>query len=428
MSPPRVGDGAGMSPPRLDHGAAMRAPRVAVFSGTTPLHVDMHRLEGRIVVVPMPLREGPDGMRRHLAEARVDRIVTDAANEALARSLGGTLPVTLAGDAAPAGLAELPPDTAAPRVSLRTGGTTGHGKVIDVPAPAMARHRDAAIARLACGPESVWLASLPLWHMGGVGLVDRCLHGGGRLLLPEGAGVPPGVTHVSLVPTMLHRLLAARPPASLQCALVGGDALDPGVVKAALAAGWPVHASYGLTEACGQVATAVPRELEAHPGTCGMPLDGVRVRIMTEDGEADPGQEGEIVVSGPTLAVPGPLHTGDLGRLDEAGRLFVTGRADDRITTGGEKVAPERVEAVLRGCSGVMDAGVIGVPDDEWGQRVVAFIVAQGTAAGAVRACAKASLAAHEVPREVHVIDALPRTPAGKLRRAVLRQMHARMA
>lgn len=405
--------------------------RLGVLTGTTRLHFALHAAAARqgFVLVPVPMRDPPEQMAAHLDDARVDVLVTDPAHAKLAEQIRSGRPALLCDDQGdPQGHLEGPLDP--PRDSpehlavLRTGGTTGAPRLVTVPRAALAHHRRAAMGRLGCDEESIWLGCLPLWHMGGVAMADRCLHGGGRLVLQDGFDVETtkqalaehDVTHTSLVPTMLARLLTAdvAPPASLRCVLVGGDRLSPELAQRALAAGWPVHASYGLTEACSQVATAAPDELRDHPGTVGRPLDGVTVTI----------DDGEIIVDGPTLATEGPLRTGDLGRLDDDGRLYVLGRSDDVVVTGGEKVAPARVEEALERHPGVAEAAVVGVPDEEWGQRVVALIVAADGAqpgSDALREHARGLLAAHEVPKSFVFRDALPRTGAGKLRRAALR-------
>ena len=128
--------------------------------------------------------------------------------------------------------------------------------------------------------------------------------------------------------------------------------------------------TYGLTEACSQVCTLAPSEARTHAGSAGRPLPGIEVRIESD----------EILVRGPTVA-PGSvaedgwLHTGDLGRIDSDGFLWVEGRRGDLIVTGGENVRPQRVEEVLRRDIDVADVAVAGVEDREWGQAVVAFVV-----------------------------------------------------
>jgi O-succinylbenzoic acid--CoA ligase len=221
------------------------------------------------------------------------------------------------------------------------------------------------------------------------------------------------ITIASLVPTMLARMLdagLARPPA-LRAVLLGGAPSDPTLLARAAAAGVPVAQTYGLTEACSQVTTSEPGE----PETAGWPLPGVRVAL-----EAD----GEILVSGPTVAGGGTLRTGDLGRLDERGRLTVIGRKSDTIVTGGENVAPTEVEAVLLAHPGVAEAGVFARPHAEWGEAVAARVrLRAGAATGEaeLRAFCAERLAGFKVPKAIELTDApLPRTPSGKLLRQEL--------
>jgi O-succinylbenzoic acid--CoA ligase len=186
------------------------------------------------------------------------------------------------------------------------------------------------------------------------------------------------------------------------------------VAERAKAAGLPVAQTYGLTEACSQVTTSAPGE----PETAGPPLVCTRVEIATDD---------EILVAGPTVA-PGAiaddgfLHTGDRGALDERGRLLVTGRKAETIVTGGENVAPAEVEAALLAHPAVAEAAVHGRPDEEWGEAVVAKVVLRAHAdPAAIRDHAATLLARFKVPKAVEVVDELPRTASGKVKRRDLR-------
>ncbi len=410
--------------------------RLAVLDGVTRLHFGLHAAAANqgFVLVPMPMRDTPDAMVAHLRDTDADVVVTATQHAALAEQIHGDRPALML-DENSEPISHLEGKLRAPHTDpdtyaiLRTSGTSQAPKLIHVSRRALGAHRKAAMARLQCDAKSTWLASLPLWHIGGITLIDRCLHGGGQVVLQDlpGAAATAAafrahpITHVSLVPTMLHRLLQDEtpPPHSLRCALIGGDHLDGGLAKRALDAGWPIYASYGLTEACGQVTTATPDEVKAYPGTSGRPLEGVTVTIVAEDNEAAEGEVGEIVVDGPTLNVPGPLHTGDLGRMVD-GRLYVRGRVDDRIISGGENVDPAVVEAVLCQHPDVRDAAVVGLPDPEWGQRVVAAVMAEGEPD--LEAFARGRLAAHERPKDIRFVTALPRTGNGKLQRAAVRR------
>jgi O-succinylbenzoic acid--CoA ligase len=217
------------------------------------------------------------------------------------------------------------------------------------------------------------------------------------------------ITLVSLVPTMLARLLDAglADPPTLRWALLGGGPISPPLLERAAAAGVPVAPTYGMTEACSQIATF------------GWPLPGVELRLAAE----------EILVRGPivsagAVAEDGWLHTGDLGRFDARGRLEISGRKADTIVSGGENVAPAEVEAALLSHPAVADAAVFGLADPEWGEAVAARVVPRdGAALSAeeLRAHCAARLARFKVPKEVRFCDELPRTPSGKLLRRELR-------
>jgi O-succinylbenzoic acid--CoA ligase len=251
------------------------------------------------------------------------------------------------------------------------------------------------------------------------------------------------IAAVSLVPTMLSRLLAHREgravPPGLRVLLLGGAAAAPELLARALAAGYPVCPTYGLTESCSQVATAAPPPVGAARALPMLPLRGSELRIDVDGRDAPPGTPGEIVVRGPTvmrgyLRDPlstaralreGWLYTGDIGCLDAEGGLRVFDRRDDLIVSGGENVYPAEIEAVLLEHQSVDDVGVAGVPDADLGARVVAWVVAApGTApdVAALQHHCRSRLAGFKQPREFRYVDALPRNAAGKLQRSRLRE------
>lgn len=322
---------------------------------------------------------------------------------------------------------------------LWTSGTEGRPRGVAISYRNLAANALATKARLGLVPEDAWLASLSPAHIGGLALVTRALLLGSRLVLVgafEAAKaleliVGGAVTHASLVPTQLLRLLDLsgdeRPPGTFRCALIGGAHAPEGLVRRALDAGWPLALTYGMTEATSQVATAAPDETRRKPGTVGKPLDGVDVAI---------GEDGEILVRGPTVAMgyvgaertdvvapDGWLHTGDVGRIDEEGDLWVTGRRSDRIVTGGVTVDAVEVEEALRAHPAVVDACVVGLPDPEWGERVAAWVVAAGDTLDAAElgSFLRGRLSGPKLPRVVQVGDALPRNPNGKTDRMSVR-------
>lgn len=335
-------------------------------------------------------------------------------------------------------------DLASTAAVIHTSGTTSQPKPIELTYGNLLWSALGSAVALGLDPKERWLCALPLAHVGGLSILLRSTIYATTAVLHErfdtGAVLQAlceqEITLVSLVATTLTRLLDAeleRPPA-LRCALTGGGPVAPALVARAREAGIPVSLTYGLTEACSQVTTTPAAALdvdEAH--SAGPPLFCTRVRIanvtQTAKEELRAGEEGEIVVAGPTVA-PGSLEpdgwlrTGDLGLLDEQGRLHVTGRKADTIVSGGENVAPAEVEAVLEAHPDVLEAAVLGRADERWGEAVTAIVVTRPGAVlegEALRAHCARGLAAHKVPKQVSFAhEPLPRTRSGKLLRKEL--------
>lgn len=277
-------------------------------------------------------------------------------------------------------------------------------------------------------PHDRWLCCLPLSHVSGLSIVMRSVIYGTAAVIHDGFDVDrvaaslegDGITVLSLVTTMLTRLLEAGADLSRPRAiLVGGGPVPKEPLEEAIGRGATVVQTYGLTEACSQVTTLEPAEARRKLGSAGRPLLTTHLRI----------QDGEILVQGPTVApgradADGWLHTGDLGRIDEEGFLYVEDRIDDMIVSGGENVIPAEVEEVLLRHPEVADAAVVGRDDPEWQQAVTAVVVLEDGSAATPdelrRHCAE-SLAGFKVPKRVELASALPRTPSGKLLRRALR-------
>ena len=229
-----------------------------------------------------------------------------------------------------------------------------------------------------------------------------------------------GVTVISVVPTQLRRLLDAGVDLlPLRAVLVGGGPVPADALGEALGRGATVVQTYGLTETASQVTTLTPAEARSRAGSAGRPLLTTHLRI----------QDGEILVQGPTVAPgvadeDGWLHTGDLGRIDDEGFLYVTDRLGDMIVTGGENVLPTEVEEVLRSHPEVADVAVVGRPDAEWQEAVTAVVVLRDGAsvsADELRTHCDGALAGYKVPKRVEFVSELPRTESGKLMRKELR-------
>jgi o-succinylbenzoate---CoA ligase len=315
-------------------------------------------------------------------------------------------------------------------VIIGTSGTTGTPKGVELSAAALLHSARASLTRVGARPGERWLCCLPGTYIAGIGVLVRSLVSGTEPVLAESADAETvaasGCAHVSLVPTQLRRLLDAgvdkpTPLAGFSSVLLGGAAAPQPLLDAARAAGVPVVTTYGMTETCGGCVYD------------GRPLDGVQVAIRDDDGPGSAvpaGGSGRIWLSGPVLfsgyrlggdASPdsgGWFRTGDLGQVDAHGLLRVRGRADDVINTGGYKVVPGEVAAALESCPGVRDVAVVGQPDAEWGERVIAVVVpvdpADPPALELVRLHVRERLPRYAAPSRVVIVDAVPMLPSGK--------------
>ncbi|MBI5545491.1 MAG: AMP-binding protein [Deltaproteobacteria bacterium] len=320
--------------------------------------------------------------------------------------------------------------------SLFTSGTTGAPKLVRLSHGNFQASARCSAANLGAAPSDVWLGMLPLFHVGGLAMAYRCAVDGACLWLEPrfeasraAALLSAGeVTHASFVPTALERVLEAAAgnfPASLRAILIGGGPMGEPLLARARRSGLPVLQTYGLTEACSQVATERPDERDGK--TAGPALPGLEIEIRdAADRPAAPGVVGEIQVRGPTVHLEAGawLKTGDLGSLDERGRLTPWARRADLIVSGGENISPAEVERVLAAHPLVRDAGVAPREDAQWGQVPVAVVVpAPGFDRDALLAFARSRLAGFKVPREVLCLEELPRNANGKLERARLRAL-----
>ena len=331
----------------------------------------------------------------------------------------------LAGDEAEVELRrEVDPD--AEHSVIYTSGTTGRPTAVSL---THRNHIESALAsawNLGVDPDDRWLCVLPLFHVGGLAILLRSAIYGTAAVVHEGFDVERvkdafergEVTLASLVPTMLRRLVDAglHDAPALRAVLLGGGPVPRDLLEWSAERGLPVLQTYGMTQTSSQIATLTAAEAVTKTGSAGRPLPGVKLSISGE---------GEILVRGPMVSPSaldpqtGWLHTGDRGRIDAEGYLWVEGRLKDVIVTGGENVACAEVERVLEEHPAVVEAAVVGLPDPEWGEAVTAFVVLDGEADDLIAHC-RERLAGYKVPRALHAVDALPRNAAGKLLRREL--------
>ena len=350
----------------------------------------------------LPLDAGlPAPLLRRLLDAFRPDVVVGADGDATFRSDGG-------GAAA---------DTA---VIVGTSGSTGEPKGVELSAAALLNSARASLARVGARPGERWLCCLPVTHVAGLQVLVRSHVAGTEPAVAPAAGgralAESGCAHISVVPTQLVRLLAepggADALAGFSSVLVGGAAVAAGLLARAAAAGVPAVTTYGMSETCGGCVYD------------GVPLDGVRVRA---------GDDGLLRISGPVLMnryyggadINEEFVTSDLGYVSN-GRVTVRGRADDVINTGGHKVVPGEVAAALESCPAVREVVVVGRPDQEWGERVIAVVVpadpADPPSLELLRMHVRERLPRYASPSEVVLTEAIPVLPSGKPDLASLRK------
>ncbi|SEF84802.1 fatty-acyl-CoA synthase [Thermomonospora echinospora] len=352
------------------------------------------------------------------------------------------------GIAGPVSAAAPPPPHGRCRVIVLTSGTTGtpKGARTEPSLPLLLRSSFSHLMRVPLRSGEPIIVAPPLFHVLGLGYLSLAMSLGmpvvpTRRFDPDevlAAVERHRVQALVAVPIMLQRLTEAasrtrHDTGSLRVVVSGGSALLPRVAEAFMDRFGDVLVNiYGATETM-WAAIATPADLREAPGTVGRPVAGLKVAILDPDGAAalPPGRTGEIYTSGGVHFTGytgggdrprrgGLIGTGDLGHLDAAGRLFVDGRADDMIVSGGENVFPGEVEDVLTGHPDVAEAAVTGVDDPEFGQRLAAYVVpgkGSGLTADDVRDHVRRNLARYKVPRDVHLVAELPRTITGKVRK-----------
>jgi fatty-acyl-CoA synthase len=334
-----------------------------------------------------------------------------------------------------------------PRVLIHTSGTTGTPK-------AASRRIGQTGTRALMGllevipyrRDDVVFCPAPLFHSFGLLTFSMAALLGATLVLPERFEPEESlslmdrheVTAASLVPVMVGRIVSLPQPVrdrydvgALRIVLTSGSAMSPELrTRAREVFGDVLYDLYGSTEA-GWVAVATPRDMAEAPAAVGRPVGGVEVIVADDRGRpASPNERGEILIRSDAVfegyasgngdqAQTESIHIGDVGWIDEAGRLFVEGRADEMVVIGGENVYPAEIEAVISTVPGVVDVAVFGIPDEEYGHALAAHVM--GTAdPDEIQAACRAQLSSFKVPKVIEVVDDLPRTATGKIRKGEL--------
>ena len=450
----------------LESTSAEKLVMLDVNSPALPIALFAASIAGK-PFVPVNYRLADDRLRQILA--RTTPAVSVTAEDALNRVAGieGLEVITRAdflshteAGGIPSGVFVAPDEVA---VVLFTSGTSGEPKA------ALLRHEHVvayivgSVEFLGCGDDEAALVSVPPYHIAGISAILSSTYGGRRIVyMPQFEPVEwvataraEHITHAMVVPTMLDRILdqveaEGEPIESLRHLSYGGGRMPIPVIERAmrLLPNIGFVNAYGLTETSSTVAILTPEDhreaiasddpkVWARLGSVGKPLPGIEVEIRDDDCHALPaGSKGEIWVRGEqvsgeyegighTLTAEGWFPTKDGGYLDEDGYLYVEGRLDDVIVRGGENLSPGEIEDVILGHPSVLDVGVVGVPDEEWGETVAAFVVLQEgheLSGDEVAEHVVAQLRSSRRPTVVEFLDELPYNETGKLLRRVLRE------
>jgi O-succinylbenzoic acid--CoA ligase len=401
------------------------------------------------VMVPLNLRLTPAEIAWQIGDSAAQTLIYDSAYTDIAATIGQSDLQTIESGA----VFTLPPVDVAlnPILNLDalnciiyTSGTTGQ------PKGALLTHGNlwwsavGSALNLGLRDDDVWLACLPLFHVGGLSILIRAVIYGVPALIHErfdAAAVnaairTQNVTHISVVATMLQRMLEdpAPFPATLRCVLLGGGPAPLPLLEQCAARAIPVVQTYGMSETASQVVTLAPEDALRKLGSAGKPLFPNQVKILDPDAEG----AGEIAVQGPSIFMgylnrpvesgaalqDGWLHTGDIGKFDSDGYLYILDRRKDLIISGGENIYPAEIESVLAGHPAVEEAGVFALPSEQWGQvpgAVVKCRTGMSATEQALQTYCSEWLARFKRPARIFFTEQpLPRNAAGKLLRRKL--------
>jgi fatty-acyl-CoA synthase len=461
----------------LRHGGVCSGDRVAFLGLNQPAFLETLFASARLGAVFVPLNfrlTGPE-LAFIIGDAGVHTLVADGDHHGVIDGIRAEIPArvyvgadhaepgwtnydALVEDHAPLGLVD-PVDPEAVAVIMYTSGTTGHPKGAMLTHANLWWNNTSYLHMVDVLETDVSLVCAPLFHIGGLNVTTLATwQKGGELLLMRTfdpgtcleAIARHGVTTMFGVPAMFlfmsqHADFASTDLSSVRMFVCGGAPVPEPLIKLYNGRGIPIQQGYGLTETSPAVSFLGSAFALSKVGSAGKPPLFVDIRVVDTEGGAvrGAGQTGEICTRGPhvmkgywnrpdataaAIDAEGWFHTGDAGHIDEDGFLYVSDRVKDMVITGGENVYPAEVESVLYEHPAVSEVAVIGVPDERWGEAVVAVVAAKAGSEPTLedlRAFAGRSLARYKLPSRLVLVDVLPRNPAGKVLKFELRDRFA---
>ena len=311
---------------------------------------------------------------------------------------------------------------------INTSATTGKFKSVPVRWSQIKAHVKASANVLGVEKDDNWLVVLPMFHVSGLSIILRTLYNGTRATIREKfseqvvleALKTDEVTMVSLVPTVLQRIVERIQAPTLRAILLGGEFIPMPLLQECVQRNLPVYKTYGMSETFAQSTTFSIQEYPNKLASVGYPLQGVTIEIRNPDEEG----VGEVWLSSPMLMkgylnkepIKGAFNTDDIGYVDEDGFLFLLNRRKDIIISGGENIYPKEIEDVLYGMDGILECAVIPVSDPKWGQVPVLCVVTNRSEED-ISQYLLSRLAKYKVPKRMIYFDALPKNSMGKILR-----------
>ena len=431
----------------LQAGLAPGEPLAAVYAGRQQL--------GRAALLAMylgcpllPLRPQRASFLPVLKRCGIRQILSDNAPGYAGYRCFSSHPGTDEQSAADCPPRPLPGDQT--QLFIATSGSSGQARVTRHSGDSLAASVTASQAHTGLGCRDVWLNCLPMHHIGGFAILLRCLHAGAAMRIEEDFDAERifnhlqrfAITHLSLVPAMLAELLTVQGerkfPDRLRCVLVGGGPLSEPLAQQALAQGWPLSVTWGMSETASHV-TLHKLDSGWTPGMVGRPVRGCRLDIVDRQGQTVPGR-GRVRIRGPMLMQgyysdgdsrdngidAGCFTSSDSGYLDSDGNLHLCGRADQQLVSGGYTIDPETVEASLRQCKGIGQVAVTAIEDANWGDLLLVLFTGPATPQGVLRWC-RTRLDSWTRPRRALKTGSLPCTELGKPDRPAIARLAAQL-